>query len=299
MKSRLVAMVFLGVWMSCSAVAGPTVDRIRATKQVVIAHREASVPFSYLDADGRPIGYAIDLCRQLVTGLAARLGTGPLKIRFLPVTSATRIETIEKERADLGCESATNTEERRQRVSFTVPHYVTGTRFVVRADSGIDSLRGFAGLRLLSTTGTAPLKVLRQANQDHNLRIRIDEVPDHAAGVAAVDSGEADGFAMDEILLQGLVAARPAPQRLKIVGKYLTVEALAIMLPRNDPEFKLLVDSEMKRLIRSREAHALHDKWFTQPIPPYGRNLKLPMPFLLRDSWRYPTDWVPPPWVMP
>lgn len=299
MKTRFVVTLLLGLLAGPLAIAGSTVDRIRATKQVVIAHREASVPFSYVDGEGRPVGYAVDLCRQLVAGLAIRLETGPLKIRFLPVTSATRIETIEQERADLGCESATNTAERRERVSFTVPHYVTGTRFIVRAGSAITSLRGFSGRRLLSTTGTSPLKVLRQANEEYSLGIHLDEVPDHDAGVAAVDNGQADGFAMDEILLQGLMSARPDPSRLKIVGKYLTVEALAIMLPRNDPEFKALVDSEMKRMILSREAHALHDKWFMRPIPPNGRNLNLPMPFLLRDSWRYPTDWVPPPWVMP
>ena len=285
--------------MALTAQAGPTVERIRASKQVVIAHREASVPFSYVDGDGRPIGYAVDLCRQIVAGLATRLGTGPLQIRFLPVSAATRIEAVESEQADLACESATNTEERRARVAFTIPHYVTGTRFLVRADSRIDSLRGFAGRLLLSTTGTAPLKVLREANEAHGLGIRIEEVPDHAAGVDAVARGRADGFAMDEILLQGLRLSRADPERLKVVGKYLTVEALAIMLPRTDPDFKAMVDGEMRRLIRSREAHALHDKWFGGPIPPHGRSLELPMPFLLRDSWRYPSDWVPAPWVMP
>jgi glutamate/aspartate transport system substrate-binding protein len=281
------------------AVAGPTLDRIRATRQVVIAHREASIPFSYVDADGQPIGYAIDLCKLLVEALSSQLGVGPLKIRYVPVTSSNRIETIEAERADLGCESTTNTAERRQRVSFTVPHYVTGTRFLVRADSTVAALRDFGGRRLVSTTGTAPMALLRSANAEHALGIRLAEVADHARGVEAVDSGEADGFAMDEVLIQGLVSARAQPGRLKVVGKYLTVEALAIMLPRNDAEFKSLIDSEMKRLIRNRTAHALHDRWFTQPIPPQGRNLNLPMPFLLRDSWRFPTDWVPPAWALP
>lgn len=299
MKLHCVCLA-LATWLAVlDAVAGPTLDRIRATRQVVIAHREASIPFSYLDVDGRPIGYAIDLCKLLVDALSSQLGVGPLKIRYLPVTSSNRIETIEAERADLGCESTTNTAERRERVSFTVPHYVTGTRFLVRADSTVAALRDFGGQRLVSTVGTAPLDLLRSANAEHGMGIDVGEVTDHARGVEAVARGEADGFAMDEVLIQGLVAAMPRPGRLKVVGKYLTVEALAIMLPRNDPEFKSFVDGEMKRLIRNRTAHALHDRWFTQPIPPKGRNLNLPMPFLLRDSWRFPTDWVPPAWALP
>ncbi|WP_425261116.1 amino acid ABC transporter substrate-binding protein [Rubrivivax sp. RP6-9] len=299
MKLHCVCLALATLLPVFDALAGPTLDRVRATRQVVIAYREASIPFSYVDAEGQPIGYAIDLCKQLVDALSNQLGVGPLKIRYVPVTSSNRIETIEAERADLGCESTTNTAERRQRVSFTVPHYVTGTRFLVRADSPVVALRDFAGRRLVSTTGTAPLDVLRSANAKHELGIRLGEVADHARGVEAVARGEADGFAMDEVLIQGLVAALPEPGRLKVVGKYLTVEALAIMLPRNDAEFKGLIDSEMKRLIRNRTAHALHDRWFTQPIPPQGRNLNLPMPFLLRDSWRFPTDWVPPAWAMP
>jgi ABC-type amino acid transport substrate-binding protein len=282
-----------------TATAGPVLDRIRAKGEVVVAHREASIPFSYVDADGRPIGYAIDLCRRLVAAVSAHLKMPALRTRYLLVSSSTRIEAIEQGQADLGCESATNTAERRERVAFTIPHYVTGTRLVVRADSVLKELQDFRGHRLVSTTGTAPLRMLQRANDKRSLGIVLDEVSDHRLGIEAVASRAADGFAMDEVLLQGLVSARADPSDLKIVGKYLAVEALAIMLPKGDAEFKDIVDAEMKRLIRNREAHALHDQWFTRPIPPQGRNVNLPMPFLLRDSWRYPTDWVPDTYVFP
>ena len=108
-----------------------------------------------------------------------------------------------------------------------------------------------------------------------------------------VERGEADGFVMDEVLLVGLVSGRPDPGKLAIVGKYLTIEALGIMLPKTDPEFKQIVDGEMKRLILTNEARALHDRWFINPIPPNGRSLNLPMNHLLKDFWKYPSDWVP------
>jgi ABC-type amino acid transport substrate-binding protein len=279
--------------LAAPAQAGAILDRIKQSGRVTIAHREASVPFSYLGAHGRPVGYAMDLCQRLVEAVARRVEHKTLAVDLKLVTSATRIPTMAEGGADLECESTTNTAERRERVAFTVPHYITGARLLVRADSPINELRDLERKRLVSTTGTTPLKTITQLNRERLLGVTIGDVPDHVRGIEMVERGEADAFLMDEVLLIGLVATRPDPAKLKVVGKYLTIEPLAIMLPKGDAEFKRMVDDEMKRLIRSGEALALHDKWFTRPIPPQGRNLNLPINYLLRDFWKYPSDWVP------
>jgi ABC-type amino acid transport substrate-binding protein len=149
-------------------------------------------------------------------------------------------------------------------------------------------LKDFEGKTLFSTAGTTPLKAVNQANRERLMGIRVVEAPDHIRGVEMVDRGEADGFVMDEVLLVGLIASRPDPSKLRAVGKCLTIEALGIMLSKSDAEFKQVVDAEIKRLILSREAQALHDRWFTQPIPPCGRSLAMPMRYLLKDFWKYP-----------
>jgi ABC-type amino acid transport substrate-binding protein len=279
--------------LATQAQAGAILDRIKQSGRITIAHREASVPFSFLDGQGRPVGYAMDLCQRLVEAVAKRVEHKSLAVDLKLVTSATRIPTLADGAADLECESTTNTAERRERVAFTVPHYITGARMLVRADSPIGELRDLDGKRLVSTTGTTPLKTITQLNRERLLGVRIADVPDHVRGIELVEKGEADAFLMDEVLLIGLIATRSDPAKLKVVGKYLTIEPLAIMLPKGDAEFKRVVDDEMKRLIRSGEAQALHDKWFTRPIPPQGRNLNLPINYLLRDFWKYPSDWVP------
>jgi len=282
----------LGLAVS-SAQAGPVLDRIKANGRLVIGHRDASVPFSYLDDDRKPVGYAIDLCLKITEALRKKLSLTSLAVDYVPLTSATRIAAVADGKVDLECESTTNNAERRQKVAFAVPHYITGARYLVRADSPIQELTGFEGKTLASTAGTTPLKAVIGANRERLLGIRIVEVPDHVRGVEMVEKGEADGFVMDEVLLVGLVASRPDPSRLKLVGKYLTTEALGIMLPKTDPEFKQIVDAELRRLIHSREANAIHDRWFVQPIPPKGRALGLPMNYLLKDFWKYPSDFVP------
>jgi glutamate/aspartate transport system substrate-binding protein len=287
------------LWMAALAAAagaahaGAALDRIRERGAIVIAHRESSVPFSYLDADKKPVGYAMDLCLQIASAVRRKLGAPGLPVKYVMVTAATRIAAVAEGKADMECGSTTNNAERRQKVAFTIPHYVTGARYLVRTDSPIDALAHFEGRKLVSTKGTTPLKAIEQANRERLLRINVLEAPDHAKAVDMVEAGEADGFVMDDVLLYGLRAGRKDPEKLKVVGKFLTIEPLAIMLPKDDAEYKRVVDDEMRRLIYSREAYTIFDRWFTQPIPPKNKPLNLPMNYLLRDYWKYPTDQVP------
>ncbi|GKS84074.1 amino acid ABC transporter substrate-binding protein [Acidovorax sp. SUPP2522] len=267
-------------------------ERVTAGGKLVLAYRESSVPFSYVDA-GKPVGYAVELCQRIAEVVRKKTGRKDMDVEFVPVTSANRMETIEKGRADMECGSTTNNAERRQVVAFTVPHFITGARLLVPAQSNVDRIEDLSGKKLVSTKGTTPLKAAQQINRERLLQINIVEAPDHARAVEMVEKGEADAFAMDDVLLYGLASNRPNPAALKVVGKFITTEPLAIMLPKNDPAFKKLVDDEMRRLITSREIYPIYDKWFAQPIPPSNRALNLPVSYLLRDFWRYPTDQVP------
>jgi ABC-type amino acid transport substrate-binding protein len=273
--------------------ASPVLDRLKSGGKLVIAHREASVPFSYLDADKKPVGYAMDLCLKIAESIEKSLKLKSIPIEFKMVTPANRIPTIEKGDADMECGSTTNNKERREKVAFTVPHFITGARLLVKAEQRATVLDELNGKTITSTKGTTPLKALEQANRERLLRLIIIEASDHNKAVDMVEKGEADGFLMDDVLLYGLAAGRPNPKAFKVIGKFLTTEPLAIMLPKNDPAFKKLVDDEVKRLITSREIFALYDKWFMQPIPPKGTTLNLPVSYLLRDFWKYPTDQVP------
>lgn len=284
-----------GLALLCSAAAVPAqtvLERVAAGGKLVVAHRESSVPFSYV-VDGKPIGYAMDLCQRIAEAVRKKTGMKDMPVQFLMVTPANRIAMVEEGKADLECGSTTNNAERRQKVGFTIPHFITGARLLVKASSPVDRIEDLMGRKLVSTKGTTPLKAVVQANRERLMGLTIEEAPDHARGVEMVEKGEADAFLMDDVLLYGLAANRPDPKAFKVVGRFLTTEPLAIMLPRNDVAFKKVVDEEMRRLITSREIYDIYDKWFLRPIPPKGTALNMPVSYLLRDFWKYPTDFVP------
>ncbi len=260
---------------------------------MVLAHRESSVPFSFVDASGQPVGYALDICKRLVAAVQKSLALDKLATQYLAVTPGNRIEMVEQRKADLECGSTTNNAARRERVAFTVPHFITGARLLVKADSPVQRLDDPQLKTVVSTKNTTPLATVRRINQERLLRLTITEAPDHARAVEMVEKGEAQAFAMDDVLLYGLVAGRPDPGQLKVVGRFMTTEPLAIMLPKGDEAFKKVIDDEMRRLVYSQEIHAIYRTWFEQPIPPKGSVLNMAVSYLLRDFGKYPTDQVP------
>ena len=294
MKKQHLGMALGFALWCCSAGAGAqgVLDRVAAGGQLVLAHRESSVPFSYVH-QGKPMGYAVDLCLRLAEAVRKKTGMKDMAVAFLQVTPENRMAMVEQGKADLECGSTTNNAERREKVAFTIPHFITGTRLLMKASSKVTRMEDLAGKKLVSTRGTTAYKVAEKAARERLMGFALLEAPDHARAVEMVEKGEADAFAMDDVLLYSLAASRPNPKALKVEGRFLTTEALAIALPKQDAAFKKVVDEEMRRLITSREILAIYDKWFMQPIPPQGRALNLPVSYLLRDFWKYPTDQVP------
>ncbi len=280
----------------CSAAwaqSGPVLDRIKSGGKLVIAHREGSIPFSYYDADKKPVGYAIDLCMKLAQAVGAQLGVKNVPTQFLAVTPANRIDTIALGKADMECGGTTNTKERREKVAFTVPHFITGVRMLVKANNKAERIEELRDQTIAVTKGSTAQKAVDTANKERLMGLKLTEVADHAQAVDLLEKGQVAAYMTDDVILYSLAATRPDPKSLKVVGKFLTIEPLAIMLPKSDPEFKKLVDTEMRRLINSREIYPIYDKWFNQNIPPKNTNLALPTSYLLRDFWKYPTDIVP------
>jgi ABC-type amino acid transport substrate-binding protein len=277
--------------IAAAAHADDTLARIRQTQTITIAHREASVPFSYIDdSTKKPVGYAVDLCLRVADAIKRELKLPNLKIEFLPVTPSTRIPAIVDGKADLECGSTTNNAERRKQVAFTIPHFVATARMVVRTDSGIKNWPDLHDKRVVTTKGTTTVKLLTDRDKVRALNLKLIEGVDHNESFSKVEKHEAEAFPMDDVLLFGLRATAKNPADFEIVGDPLSTEPYAIMLRKDDPAFKSLVDREMARLINDGELTKLYDKWFMRPIPPKNVNMKMPMSHLLRDILRFPTD---------
>jgi glutamate/aspartate transport system substrate-binding protein len=286
---RLLLLAGFGI-VTGSAAAQGTLDKIKASGAMTLAYREASIPFSYLDDKAQPTGFAHEICGRIVDEVKKATGRADLKLAYQPVTSANRIPLLTNGTIDIECGSTTNNSERAKQVAFAINYFYTGTRFLVKADSGIKALADLNNKVVVSTTGTTNFRIMRNLITEQKLPIELIGAKDHAESALLVESGRAAAFAMDDILLYGLRASAQNPASLAVVGEPIQVEPYAIMLRRDDPAFKQLVDGVIAGLMKSGDFEKLYRKWFQSPIPPKGINLNAPMDKALVDNLKALSD---------
>jgi len=284
--SILVALPTLALSIAGGAQAQQpaTLDKVKASGSITLAYRESSIPFSYLGGDAQPVGFGWEICGRIVEQVRKATGRADLKVATQAVSSQNRIPLLQNGTIDIECGSTTNNSERAKQVAFATNYFYTGTRLLVKADSAVKSLADLKGRKVVSTTGTTNYQVLRKVNAERGLGFELLGAKDHAESALLVQHGRADAFGMDDILLYGLRASSLQPAELAVVGEAIQVEPYAIMLRRDDPAFKKLVDDTLASLIRSGEFTALYRKWFQSPIPPRGINLNAPMSKELQDN---------------
>ena len=267
-----------------------TLDKIKQSGTMTLAYRESSIPFSYLGGDAQPTGFGFEICEKIADRVKAATGRSDLKKQYQAVTSANRIPLLQNGTIDIECGSTTNNSERGKQVAFATNYFYTGTRFLVKSDSGIKSMAELKGKQVVTTAGTTNFQVLRAANQRQNAGFELNTAKDHSESALLVEAGRADAFGMDDILLYGLRAAAAKPESLAVVGEPLQVEPYAIMLRKDDPAFKKVVDDTVAGLMKSGEFEALYKKWFMSPIPPKNINLNAPMSKELQDNLKALSD---------
>jgi glutamate/aspartate transport system substrate-binding protein len=292
--SLLVTMVFavpLSLTLTFDAAAQEgTLKKIRDGGSITVGHRDASVPFSYYDDKQRPVGYAMDLCARIVDAVKAELKMPNLKVNYQLVTSANRIPLMANGTIDLECGSTTNNLDRQKQVSFTITHFVTANRWIAKRASKIGKLDDLKGKTIVSTAGTTNIKQITELNGQKNLGMNIISANGHPEAFQMVETGRAVAFIMDDILLYSLAAQSRNPKDYEISKEALSVEPYGIMLRRDDPAFKKVVDNAMIQTYKSGAINGIYDKWFQKPIPPKNLNLNVPMSAQFKKVIQKPTD---------
>jgi glutamate/aspartate transport system substrate-binding protein len=267
-----------------------TLKKIKDSGTITVGHRDASVPFSYYDDKQQPVGYAMDLCAKIVDGIKAELKLPALQTKYQLVTSANRIPLMANGTIDLECGSTTNNLDRQNQVGFTITHFVTANRFVAKKSANLKKLDDLKGKTVVSTAGTTNIKQITELNASRNLGMNIMSANGHAEAFLMVETGRAAAFVMDDILLYSLAATSKAPGDYAISDEALSVEPYGIMVRKDDPAYKKVVDAAMTNLYKSGQITAIYDKWFLKPIPPKGINLNVPMSERFKKVIAKPTD---------
>ena len=267
-----------------------TLKKIKDTGTITIGHRESSIPFSYLDDKQQPVGYAMDLCGKVVDAVKAELKMPNLKVAYQPVTSANRIPLLQNGTIDLECGSTTNSVERQKQVAFGPTYFVVNISAAVKKDSGIKTFADLNGKTVASTSGTTSIPLLRGYEKAKGIDFKELQAKDHAESMQLVASDRAQAFIMDDILLAGQIANQQNPGQYMILPESLRTEPYSMMLRREDPQFKALVDRAVGNVYKSGEIDKIYAKWFTSPIPPRNINMNFPQTPAIKEAFKSPND---------
>jgi glutamate/aspartate transport system substrate-binding protein len=262
-----------------------TLKKVKDTGTITLGYRESSLPFSYLNKRHQPIGYSIDLCREIVEDVSTELDGMEIKIAFTPVTPANRLQKVALGEVDLECGSTTGNVQRRKEVAFSPIFFVAGTKLMVPKSSTIGSYRDLAGKTAVVTAGTTNEVALRTLSDKQKLGITIVTAPDHAQSMQVLTAGKADAFATDDVLLYGFIATDKSASGMKVVGEYLSYDPYGLVYRRDDPGFAAVVDRAFARMAGERRLTELYNKWFLRRLPT-GETLNLPMSPQLEEVFR-------------
>jgi glutamate/aspartate transport system substrate-binding protein len=250
-KSRLVtpgaalAAAAFFMWLPVGTVSAQdsagTLAKIKASGAITFGYREASFGFSYLDGGAKPVGYSIDICNRIVEAIKTELKLPAVEIKYQAVTSANRIPLVQNGTVDIECGSTTNLVERQKLVAFSPDIFRYNVRTLVKTDSGIKSIADLQGKTVVTTAGTTSFRLLREADKGRSLEVNQLAGKDHTDSFLLVESGRAQAFVLDDILLAGQIANARNPKDFAIVGESLRTENQSLMFRKDDPEFKAVV----------------------------------------------------------
>lgn len=250
-----------------------TLSKIAKSGEIVVGHRESSVPFAYLDDNQQPIGYSIDLCMKIVDAVAEELGQ-EIAVKYVPVNPKTRIALMANGTIDLECGSTTNNLTRQEQVEYLPTTFITGTKILTRKGSGIQSVNDLEGKSVALAQGTTNERALKAAIEAAGMDVNILPVRDHAEGMLSLETDRVDAYSTDHILLFGLISKSKSPDDFEVVGDFLSFDPYAIMVRRDDSEFELIGKKAMASVMRSGEILDIYSKWFDPLGVPADDTLK-------------------------
>jgi ABC-type amino acid transport substrate-binding protein len=245
-----------------AAAPDSTLARIKDTGTITLGHRDDSRPFSFVGGDGKPAGYALDLCERVANAVKEDLGLSTLKVAYKPVSAESRFDAVADGTIDIECGASSQTLSRREQVSFSLMTFITGASLLTKADAGINGVGDLGGKTVAVVSGTTTEKAIEQRLADNGVEATVVKVADHDEAMAMLEKGDVDAHSSDQLILIGLAKQTKNPGNYALAPELFTYEPYGLVVRRNDDDFRLAVDRAIAQLYRTGEIATVYEKWF-------------------------------------
>ena len=274
MPRQLTATIALCLWsvFAAAQTGSPTLDRITETRELRVGFVPDAPPMAFLDQNGNPIGYSIELCRHIASSIRDELGLDKIDVSFTPLVSMEeRLSAVEENRVDIECGATTVTLSRRERVDFTLMTFITGGAIVSRRADPIYSLDALDAQTIAVISGTTTEDALRDFIELNEIDVELETISTHDQGMEALRARDVDGYASDRAMLIGQVFRSQDADNYALTRSVFSFEPYSMMVPRGDTEFRLAADRALASLYRTARIRRLYHNWFGrygEPLSP-------------------------------
>lgn len=263
---KLMTCMLLALWAlvlpQATHARESVLKKVAETGRITFGYAEDALPFSFTDKSGNPSGYSVDLCRAIAEQVRKELKLPKLEVEFVKVESGERVNALVHSRVDMDCSTTTQTLARMEKVDFTFMTFVTGASMVSRKESGLTNPSQMQGKRIAVISGTTTEAAVTQFLSDEKVIADIVPVANYAGGMGLLEEGEVDGFFSDRVLLIGQIMKSPIRDKLHLSEDLISYEPYALMLPRNDADFRLVANRALANIYSGNQIGVLYRKWF-------------------------------------
>lgn len=275
----------------------PILQKISQSGTFTIGYRDGVIPFSYLDADQQPIGFALDLCGLVAEKVREQFGLSGIRIDYKPVPPETRAAMLESGEVDLDCSLLPKTAELIRDATTSIPIYVAEFRWltprqirVERQEDGRtrsetktpDTADDLLGKPVALTQGSKAGPLVLSLSVDRFLGLSLLYAKDAAAAFKLVETGQAAAVIDEDVTLLALKAAAKNPDGFGFLNDAFPATSFVLAMRKDDKRFEELVNGVLADAMRSGAYAELYAKWFQSPIPPKNVNLAYAMPETVR-----------------
>lgn len=261
MRSFLTVLFFVTAFfvqpLAAEELSG-NLQQVQKSGIIKIGYRHSQPPMSFLDESGKPAGYSIDLCEQIVTKVQETVDRD-LKVEYVSVSAEDRFEALAKNKIDILCGATTRTLSRGELVDFTQLTFVTGASFMTLKEKKI--VNGFSGKKIGVVKGTTTAIGLKELLKETGTESDVILFGSSTECMKALVKEQIDAFSADQIVLIGLAIESGNPTQFAVLPDLFSYEPFALAVRRNDSDFRLVADRVISDLYRSRQILKIYDKW--------------------------------------
>lgn len=262
MQSLRTVLLIVLTLAGLPAAAG-ALDDIRSTGELKLAYRMESPPFSSKAPEAlAPEGFTIDICRIIARDIQSHLGLEEMKITWVKVDADERIQAIVDGRAHIECGITSVTLSRQEKVDFSNLFYATGASLMILNSSEIRNVNDLGNKRVSVVQGTTTEKVLLETLEQRGINARVVRVENHADALKRLVNKNTDAMAADQATLFGIGFKSRGEHRLVITEDMLSFEPYALPLPRNDADFRLVVNRSLSNLYQRGDVGRAWERHF-------------------------------------